>query len=194
MLRRIRSLVSNFNFLESYDDILSKEECHKMIDDFENSDMEKHYGAVGGSIAKKEAETLSCELSNGVFSNFNKPVVDSLSKVLPLYKNKYDFMSKLFHWRWDDVYNIQKYGDGDGYYTLHCEQGPITSSRILVWMIFLNDAECGTEFPYQNKTMDAKTGRVVLWPAAWTHPHKGVTPNRGLKYIATGWYSYCDPK
>ena len=62
--------------------------------------------------------------------------------------------------------------------------------RILAWMIYLNDAECGTEFPYQDITLEAKAGRLALWPAAWTHPHKGVTPNIGNKYIATGWYEY----
>ena len=29
-----------------------------------------------------------------------------------------------------------------------------------------------------------------MWPAYWTHPHKGVTPNVGDKYIATGWLNY----
>ena len=42
----------------------------------------------------------------------------------------------------------------------------------------------------QNKISEAKAGRLVIWPSAWSHPHKGVTPNKGLKYIATGWYCF----
>jgi len=36
-------------------------------------------------------------------------------------------------------------------------------------MIYLNDAECGTEFPYQDIIVEAKEGRCVLWSAGWTH-------------------------
>ena len=61
---------------------------------------------------------------------------------------------------------------------------------MLAWMVYLNDASSGTEFPYQNMTIQAKTGRTVIWPAAWTHPHRGVIPNVGVKYIATGWFYY----
>ena len=60
-------------------------------------------------------------------------------------------------------------------------------------MIYLNYAKSGTEFPYYNKTIRAKKGRLVLWPSQWTHIHKGVTPNVGVKYIATGWYGYVPP-
>ena len=30
----------------------------------------------------------------------------------------------------------------------------------------------------------------VLVGAYWTHAHRGVIPNVGLKYIITGWISY----
>ena len=58
----------------------------------------------------------------------------------------------------------------------------------LAWMVYLNDAASGTEFPYQEMIVEPKEGRTVIWPAGWTHPHKGVTPNEGIKYIATGWF------
>ena len=187
---------SNFNFLEVYDNVLSKEECEKVIDDFEKvypMSGRKVYG-IQDSAAKKLATTLYCDLEEDLFDDFNVPVKTSLCQALPSYKNKYDFIKTLYTWRWDRYYNIQKYVDGGGYYTLHCEHQQSDPYRILVWMIYLNDAECGTEFPYQDRTVDAKAGRLVIWPAAWSHPHKGVTPNKGLKYIATGWYSYCDQK
>ena len=86
---------------------------------------------------------------------------------------------------------MQRYdGNKEGYFSLHNEQSGMYPYRMLVWMIYLNDAKSGTEFPYQNKTITPKTGRTVIWPASWTHPHKGVTPNIGIKYIATGWFYY----
>ena len=28
-----------------------------------------------------------------------------------------------------------------------------------------------------------------MWPAGWTHVHRGA-PNKGVKYVLSGWYSY----
>ena len=94
-------------------------------------------------------------------------------------------------WRVAPHYNIQKYnGENEGFFTLHNEDSGSHPYRMLVWMMYLNDAKSGTEFPYQNKTITPKVGRTVIWPAGWTHPHKGVTPNEGIKYISTGWFYY----
>ena len=38
--------------------------------------------------------------------------------------------------------------------------------------------------------MNAVKGRCVIWPAFWTHMHKGVVSKTETKYIATGWISY----
>ena len=64
--------------------------------------------------------------------------------------------------------------------------------RMLVWMIYLNtvtDAG-GTYFSNHKKTTDAVEGRVVIWPAFWTHFHKGIPSLTQVKYIATGWYNF----
>ena len=186
---------SDFDFLEIYDDTLSKEECNHLITQFDGVDPgRKVYGAHGGAEGGKKATTLFCDLRENVFDDFNKTVVSSLAMGLPKYKERYSFLDEQLAWDISRYYNVQKYTEGQGYYALHCEHFGGAPFRMLVWMIYLNDAECGTEFPYQNKTVDAKAGRLVIWPAAWSHPHKGVTPNKGLKYIATGWYSYSVPK
>ena len=69
----------------------------------------------------------------------------------------------------------------------HTEQGRRTANRIAVWQFYLNNAESGTEF-MSYPTVNAKMGRCVIWPAAWTHVHRSA-PNKGLKYIISGWIS-----
>ena len=193
---------SNFDFLEIYDDTLSKEECDKFIKDFEDvsplSGRKVYEGTLdgngfGGRGQQKYSTTLYCNMHDSLFKEFNIPTDISLQKGLRAYKEKYYFLNNLSPWSCWSYYNIQKYEEGQGYYKLHCEHDSDDTSgskRILAWMIYLNDAECGTEFPYQRKISEAKTGRLVIWPAAWSHPHKGVTPNKGVKYIATGWYCF----
>ena len=168
-----------------------KEECDKIIEDFESISPlsgRKIYGS--GNASAKQATTLFCDVTSNLFDTFNQPVRSVLVKGLTSYKSKYSFLHMIRAWALHPYYNIQKYEEGQGYFTLHCEHQPSDPYRVLVWMLFLNDAESGKEFPYQNKTVDAKVGRLVLCPAWWSHPHNGVTPNKGLKYIATGWYCY----
>ena len=106
------------------------------------------------------------------------------------YKKKYSSLEYLSPWRVFPDYNFQKYQtEDDGAKTWHTEHGGgLCSTRILAWMIYLNNAKSGTEFMHF-PTMQAKAGRCIIWPAGWTHLHKGV-PNKGLKYIVTGWVSY----
>ena len=120
----------------------------------------------------------------------NEVIYYLLNEAKTEYVNTYSFLKKL-DWRICPFYNIQGYdGPEDGFFSLHNEHTGMYPYRMLAWMIYLNDAVSGTEFPYQNKTITPKTGRTVIWPASWTHPHKGVIPNEGLKYIATGWFYF----
>ena len=57
-------------------------------------------------------------------------------------------------------------------------------------MVYMNDVDEGgeTEFLYQQKKIKPKTGRVVIFPASFTHQHRG-NPPMSNKYIITGWLS-----
>ena len=58
-------------------------------------------------------------------------------------------------------------------------------------MTYLNDVENGgTEFKFQNITTPAKKGLTLIWPAGWTHVHRGQISNKKEKYIITGWYAF----
>ena len=177
------------DFIGIYDNVLSQDECQRLIDLFEKEDSVDT--GTGGSTADKRAFSLAVRIDNSRDMKYNKFLQKALDKSLIYYKEKYsDSLVIQDYWKIDDEYNFQKYIDGQGYYTLHHEHGCHEPYRMLVWMLYLNNAQCGTEFLYQKKVLKARTGRMVLWPAAWTHLHKGVTPNRGIKYIMTGWFSY----
>ena len=93
-------------------------------------------------------------------------------------------------WGVEDEFTLKKFeGEDEGFKVWHMEHGKAVPYRILVWMFYLNDAQSGTEFFYYPKIESTK-GRLVIWPAGWTHYHKGVTPNKGLKYLISGWYSF----
>jgi hypothetical protein len=56
-------------------------------------------------------------------------------------------------------------------------------------MTYLNDDFEGgnTTFVHHNIDIKPTTGKTLIWPAEWTHAHKGNIVESGTKYIATGW-------
>ena len=179
------------NHIEIYDNSLSLKECEGIIDYFEQSEYKKK-GIVGTTHVNKEykesTDLAMCLSRQDLLSN--KVISKALSIGVEKYKEKYPMLSEMSLWNVAQGYNIQKYTEGEGYYIMHCEHEYPNLDRIMAWMIYLNDAKCGTRFYYPRRDIKAKRGRLVIWPAGWTHPHSGITPNRGIKYIATGWFCY----
>ena len=194
MLKKIRSLISNSDFIEIYDNVLSVNECDALIHLFNRSQKIPGVVVVGSEWQTKPEVKKGVEVDDPRFSKgdpISQIIKPSLFNVLAKYLNKYpEFDKDLGKWEYDDGFTFKKFeGEDDGFKQWHCEQIPGCTSRILVWMFYLNDAESGTEFR-RFPTVRAKMGRVILWPASWTHIHRSQLPNKGVKYIVSGWVSY----
>jgi len=74
------------------------------------------------------------------------------------------------------ILKIQHYKPGEGFFKWHTENEGYGNSKLrhLVFMTYLNTVEdAGTEFYHQKITSPAKKGLTLMWPAEWTHTHKG---------------------
>lgn len=171
--------------------------CRNLINIFE-SNSDKHFaGQVSyfeGNSDSKQIDTtqkVSVELE---LNQFNLPVLDAyysgLQKLLMGYMQLYPEVQRLPKFTPTHA-RIQRY-DKDGHFnSWHYERGGgSTQRRCLVYMTYLNDVKEGgqTYFKYQDKEIKPEVGKTVIWPADWTHTHRGVGPKEGYKYIATGWY------
>lgn len=91
-------------------------------------------------------------------------------------------------------FNIQRYyPGGQAYHAWHYENAhPEVAHRLLAWMTYLNDVEHGgeTEFRHQGLKVKPQRGLTLIWPAGFTHTHRGLPHSDGLKYIITGWFEY----
>lgn len=120
---------------------------------------------------------------------------DGLQRCYDDYTNKYSVLRNNGKIR-ATVMKMQRTGPGGGYHVWHCEQGPGEfASRAVTYMLYLNSLapEDGaeTEFLYQKKRFNPTENTMVIWPAAYTHAHRG-NPVLGEthKYIVTGWFYY----
>ena len=88
---------------------------------------------------------------------------------------------------------LQKTEIGEGYHMWHFESASRdVGGRLLSFILYLNDVEEGgeTEFLYQHKRVKPEKGTLVLFPASFTHTHRGNPPLSNSKYIITGWVEY----
>lgn len=94
----------------------------------------------------------------------------------------------------NEAIKMQKIASGQGYHTWHWEHGPgPASSRVLVWMLYCNTISEGgeTEFLFQRRRFKPKENTLLIWPAAFTHTHRGgLVLGPENKYICTGWIRY----
>lgn len=94
------------------------------------------------------------------------------------------------------IMKMQRTSSGGGYHVWHGEQNSGTqANRVVVYMLYLNTLQpenCGeTEFLYQQKRYNPIENTMILWPAAYTHAHRGnPVYGEAAKYIVTGWFYY----
>jgi hypothetical protein len=166
--------------------------CDDIINYFKNS-TDKTAGKVGfGEVNKIIKDSTDLYLDNvNLANNYNM----QLQQVLNKYIEKYEFCNKYESFSLVERVNIQHYLPSQGFYRWHTErtgkQEPV-ASRHLVFMTYLNDVDDGgeTEFYYQELKVKPRKGLTLIWPADWTHTHRGITSNTEEKYIVTGWFNF----
>ena len=189
------------NFIETYDNALSQEECKYIIDYMNTGDRLKPGVVVGlsqqTSVEVDIKDSFDMRLNFNDDNKVNDIILQAFINCLRLYVKKHSQLDMIAPWAIFPIYNLQKYNPLQGYHSLHCENcnpSALASRRIMAWMFYLNTVTDGggTYFDNYDLTMDAVEGRCVLWPAYWTHMHKGIVSETETKYIATGWVSYAD--
>ena len=179
--------------------MVSNELCESMIEVFENKSKlfpESHYTKTSDSIYRKDESMffdsmyeMDTELDLGDLGLVYQ-INDYLNTALMEYSEIFPAVNTM-QLR-STRQKIQKTQKGGGYHIWHHEQTNLQSmERALVWTIYLNDVEEGgeTEFLYQSKRIKAEKGKICIFPAGFTHTHRGNPPLLGDKYICTGWWN-----
>jgi hypothetical protein len=180
-----------------YDNYITKEECNKAIKLFEN---QNKFNNTVNRIGSEKSSILTKQ--DQQFFAFGNNVDVWWEELKPMMFN-FDLAWKHYikNVGADDAYNggpfyytslkIQKTLPTEGYHVWHVEHGKgfQNEPRAFVFSVYLNNVEDGgeTEFLHFSKRVKPKTGRIVIWPAAFPYLHRGNPPLSGEKYILTSW-------
>lgn len=161
-------------------------------------------------LSEKDSENLSHhfmlgeQTNNGArsrrdfsfnFKSIQEPLVQDMHVVLGNCVSEYAQKYPSFAGQncMSDDMKVQKTPPKGGFHTWHCEHSVNQNScyRNLTWTFYLNDMPDGegeTEFLEYGLKIAPKKADLCLFPAAWTHTHRGNAVYTCDKYIATGWY------
>ena len=211
---------SNKNFIEIFPNAASKEYCEKVISRFEylresqsawgNTGRKKIWSRQeaenGTPTTLKDDDTYFLGDTSGDFSSLEEavlsidmPLLKEFSEITwkchSLYAEKYGVLAGIGSYELAPSVRIQKTKLSQGYHGWHCDaSGMLGSRRIMVVTLYLNTVEEGgeTEFLYQSMRVSPVQGTMLLWPAPWTHTHRGNPPLKGNKYIITSWLDFTE--
>lgn len=178
------------SFVYTIDDALPAAFCEQLVRRFEAAVDEQYEGHIGQTVSTDRSVKRSTDLvvsGKEHWKDVDTELFQSLARAMRALTERHAFFGGAFK---DMGYAVQRTLPGE-YYHWHIDGGSHSfSHRQLVAIWYLNDvAGPGgeTEFRYQDLKIVPRAGRLLLFPPFWTHEHRGVTLERGVKYLATTW-------
>lgn len=175
------------------DNALNTASCDDIVARFEAHADEHYQGRIG------QSRTLDTDIKRSTdlvlsgkphWHDVDRRLFTSLRHALQALRSRHAFFGGAFK---DAGYALQRTLPGE-YFHWHVDSGSHEmAGRQLVAIWYLNtvDGPGGeTQFRHQQLAITPRQGRLLLFPPFWTHEHRGVTLQAGVKYIATTWLSF----
>jgi hypothetical protein len=179
------------DFIHVHDESIDSEICKQLIDFFENN------------------ENLQERIENNKIPNFTQLNLTENSRVSPEIDNIHNYLiSKVFYYKkmyYDYVddrcfpvdnaleqFRIKKYfSEKEDQFDTHVDVTDYSSSRrFLSFLWYLNDIEEGGETKFTDFVVEARCGRLLVFPPMWMFPHKGCISPKKDKYIMSTYLHY----
>ncbi len=184
------SEIKENSFIFEKPQALTQEFCADVISRFESHEEDQYQGRIGQLADENTSIKRSTDLvvsGKSHWHDVDRALFKSLGFAIREFRNQFPYFNGPFK---DMGYGLQRTDRGE-FYHWHIDGGSHEfSHRQLVAIWYLNDVDGPggeTEFLYQDVKVKPELGKLLLFPPFWTHEHRGVTLESGIKYIATTW-------
>ena len=184
--------------LQSFSDLiyennnaLKPKVCEDIIQRFRHDDRKAPGITTSGKVMPELKKSMDLAISDlDEWEDIDRTLFQSLAENLEEYSKR--ILEIIGNPLWsseikDTGYNIKRYRQND-YYNWHvdCQTYIEGWTRTVAGIWYLNEVEEGgeTEFAFGHKVVP-EIGKLILFPATWNFPHRGLSPLEGNKYIIT---------
>jgi prolyl 4-hydroxylase len=175
--------------------------CDELITYFDSNQKKQKRGVTAGGENIDAKNSIDITIlprevkleGNEVFERY----LNTLFSCYQDYVVQWPFLQKFAENLHVSEFNLQRYKIGQHFQAVHTERtGLATIHRVFAWMTYLNDVNVkdggSTYFSHYDLEVQPRKGLTLIWPAEWTHAHKGNLLNTGSKYIITGWMHFSE--
>ena len=171
--------------------------CEKLVEYFEGNLYKQKQGMVGSGVNLDKKNSVDITIKPKEIKLPGNEVINAYFETLfdcyKQYVSQWPFLEPIAQKLEIGSFNIQRYRTGQHFKEIHTERFSLASlHRVFAFMTYLNDVEEGgsTYFSHYDLEIQPKKGLTLIWPAEWTHAHKGNELRAGSKYIITGWMNF----
>ncbi|MET0535327.1 MAG: 2OG-Fe(II) oxygenase [Steroidobacter sp.] len=184
-------------YIRTYDHDLDAKLCQQMIASF--AGLERFHRANGRGVRSGLEESAWTELnvsrlSDAAFQGMFRKLID---RALERYNRDVELAIPIPNSPTTSDLTLKRYRPGQQErFQLHFDAIHHVANRYLVMLWYLNDVEQGgeTRFPQLDVTIEARTGRLLMFPPYWMYQHEGLPPISGDKYIVSTYFLFMDPR
>ena len=171
--------------------------CDSLITYFEENAAKQEIGTTGGRrdlyVKDRVDICITTNELNLPGMELFRTYINCLFTCYQDYLVQWPFLEKIGDNLEIGAFNFGRYQKGQHFQKLHAERSSIESlHRVLAWMTYLNDVDEGgeTHFSHYDINVKPKKGLTLIWPAEWTHAHRGNILREESKYMLTGWMNF----
>ena len=177
--------------------VLSQQFCDDLISKFEDDSRKRPGGqSKEGIVDTKLKSSTDIHISTYPgYENEAQHLKEQLVNELRVYKEQLEALTPVYYqilsdWKFPG-FNMQRTLPGECYNWHSDEHVMNGTSRAITYIVYLNDIHHDGYTEFNDGTrIQPKRGHFLLFPAHWTHVHRGVPPISETKYLATGWGYY----
>lgn len=200
-------------FIYECPNAISLELCKTIIKTFEENQELQYNGVTSSGHTPGVKDTMDYAIppeslydEESIWNPICKALTESLQSNINLYikglnishpnfiQDNYRFITAKY--LSEETYQIQRYRKGEGKYIYHEDFSVKWESRqfrVITFLWYLNTVNDGGETEILGDIIvKPEAGKLLLFPASWTFPHRGKMPISEDKYIVTGWFHVCD--
>ena len=184
-------------YIRTYDNDLDPRLCQQMIASFaglQRFQMRNGRGVRSGLEQSAWTELNVTRLSDAGFLGMFRRLID---RALERYNQDVELAIPIPNSPATSDLTLKRYRPGEQErFQLHFDAIHHVANRYLVLLWYLNDVAQGgeTRFPQLDVTIEARAGRLLMFPPYWMYQHEGLPPISGDKYIVSTYLLFIDPR